>query len=54
MKKTEYYNLDPEERELLSSFKRGEWKSIKNLQKEKVRAKKIAEKTLAIHLKLNS
>ncbi len=36
--------LDPEENKLLSSFERDEWKTIANVKKEKLRARKMAEK----------
>lgn len=50
-KKTKQFNpynakLDKEERELLESFERGEWKSINNLPQEMKRAKEIAANTL--------
>ena len=49
--KTKQFNpynakLDAEEQELLKSFERGEWKSVKNLAKEIKRAKDIASNTL--------
>jgi len=37
---------DREELELLESIEKGEWKSIKNLEKEKERYKKIAFNTI--------
>jgi predicted DNA binding CopG/RHH family protein len=46
-------DLDPEERELLSSFEKDEWKTVKNLEKEKARAKKIAAKTLRKDVRIN-
>ena len=44
------YNVkfDAEEQELLDSFERGEWKSVKNLSKGRKRAKEIAANTLRI------
>jgi hypothetical protein len=39
-------DLDEEEQEILQSYKRGEWKSVKNLAKEKKQARKVATKTL--------
>jgi predicted DNA binding CopG/RHH family protein len=38
--------LDADEQEILQSFERGEWQSVKNLAQEKKRAKKIAANTL--------
>ncbi|MFA6408818.1 MAG: CopG family antitoxin [Gammaproteobacteria bacterium] len=38
--------LDQEEQDLLESLDKGEWKSVKNLKKEMVLAKKIAANTL--------
>lgn len=38
--------LDAEERDLLESVERGEWKSVNNLAQEMARAKKIAANTL--------
>ncbi len=42
-----YYELDKEEQEILDSFEKGEWKSVKNLAAEKRRLQKIARNTLA-------
>lgn len=38
--------LDEEEKELLESVERGEWKSVNNLAQEIARTKKIAANTL--------
>lgn len=38
--------LDEEEREIVESYERGEWKPIKNLEKEKKRFQEIAKNTL--------
>jgi len=38
--------LDAEEQELLKSYERGEWKSVKNLAQEIALAKEIAANTL--------
>lgn len=46
MKKQNKKNND--EIELLSSFERGEWKSVKNIKKEKAHAKKTAANTIRI------
>ena len=45
--------FDPEENELLSSFERDEWKTVANVEKEKVRARKTAEKTLRKDVRIN-
>ena len=42
MKKRKPHTLDQEEKELLSSFENGEWKTVKNVDKEKARAQKAA------------
>jgi hypothetical protein len=39
--------LDKEEKELLSSYYRGEWRSVDNLPKEIEKHKKYARQTLA-------
>ncbi len=44
-RKSAKIKLDPEERDLLSSFEKGEWKTVANVKKEKSRAKKVAAKT---------
>ncbi len=44
--KKKQIKLDAEEQALLDSFENGEWKSVKNLSKEKMAAKKIAQNTL--------
>ena len=38
--------LDKEERAILDSFDRGEWKSVKNLKREIVRHRLYAKNTL--------
>lgn len=38
--------LTSEEQDILGSFDKGEWKSVKNLKKEKDLAKKAAKNTL--------
>ncbi|MFA5866069.1 MAG: hypothetical protein WC975_15455 [Phycisphaerae bacterium] len=43
--------LDKEEKELLESVERGEWKSVPNLEKEKKRHQKVAHDTLLHHAK---
>ncbi len=44
--KKEIKKLDTEEEELLSSYEKGEWKSVANIKKEKFFARKTAVKTL--------
>ena len=39
-------NLDAEEKKLLKTFEQGEWKTVKNLAKEKALAKKAASNYL--------
>lgn len=45
-RKSNEKKLDDEERELLSSFKNGEWNTVKNVEKEKIHAREAAVKTL--------
>ena len=52
-KKPHLNHLDHEERELLSSFERNEWNSVKNLKKAKISARKIATKTLRKDVRIN-
>ena len=52
-KKTEQYNLDPEERELLVSFEKGEWKSVRVAKKsafEKIARNQIKEKIVRVRV----
>lgn len=44
-KKSDSDKLDQEEKALLSSVENNEWRSVKNLKKEKSSARKIATKT---------
>lgn len=46
-------NFDQEETEILSSFEKGEWKSVKNLKSEKIQARSTAAKTLAKDVRIN-
>lgn len=39
MKKKPVFNLDKEEKDLSDSFDKGEWKSVKNVAKEKAKAR---------------
>ncbi len=45
--------LDEEENELLSSFEKDEWETVADVKKEKVRARKTAEKTLRKDVRIN-
>lgn len=47
------FNLDKEEKELLESIERDEWKSISNLQEEIERSKKIARATIVKDQRMN-
>ena len=46
-------NLDKEEKELLESIERDEWKSISKLQEEIERSKKIARATIVKDQRMN-
>ena len=46
-------HLDAEEKELAISFEKGEWKSVKNLKKEKIKARKTATNTLKKDVRIN-
>jgi predicted DNA binding CopG/RHH family protein len=45
--------LNPDENDLLSSFEKGEWKTVANVKKEKARARKAAAKTLRKDVRIN-
>lgn len=45
--------LEKEETDLLESFERGEWKSVKNLEKEMASAKKAAVHYLKKNARIN-
>ncbi|MDO9529924.1 MAG: hypothetical protein Q7J27_12325 [Syntrophales bacterium] len=45
--------LDKEEKEILDSYERGEWKSVKNLKKEIERHKGYARQTLKKDKRVN-
>ena len=51
--KQERINLDPEEEELLTSFEKGEWKSVTDSEKQKALAMKSAAKTLKKDVRIN-
>jgi predicted DNA binding CopG/RHH family protein len=46
-------NLDKEEKDILDSYERGEWKSIKNLESEIEKHKKYAHHTLKKDKRIN-
>ena len=45
--------LDPEEKKLLKSYEKGEWRSIKEAAKEKKRAQSTAARTLKKDVRIN-
>lgn len=51
--KTRQIKLDDEEKELLDSYEKNEWKSVKNLEHEKKIAKKVAANTLRKDVRIN-
>ncbi len=51
--KKKQIKLDMEEQELLDSYNKGEWKSVKNLNKAKSIAKKAAKNTLRKDARVN-
>ena len=53
-RKSNPIDLDHEEKDLLSSFEKNEWKTVKNVEKEKVRARKTATKTLRKDVRINT
>lgn len=48
-----YYDLDPEEEEILEAFESGKLKSVPNLPKEKKRYQHVARNTLAKSKNIN-
>lgn len=52
-KKSHQNNLDREEKELLSSFENKEWQTVKDIEKEKLQARKTATKTLRKDVRIN-
>jgi predicted DNA binding CopG/RHH family protein len=46
-------NLTEEEKDILDSFERGEWKSVKNLDAEKKRVREIARATMRKDKRVN-
>lgn len=45
--------LDPEEKELLASFEKGEWEPVRNEEKEKKIARKMAARSLSKNVRIN-
>ncbi|MBI1857479.1 hypothetical protein HYS01_04405 [Candidatus Saccharibacteria bacterium] len=41
-----YYDLDDEEQQILEAYEKGEFKSVANLEQEKIRLQQIAKNTL--------
>lgn len=52
-KRTQKNNLDHEEKELLASFEKDEWQSVKGIDKEKAHARKTAINTLRKDVRIN-
>ncbi len=52
-KKKKRIRLDTEEKYLLETFEKGEWKTVKNLAKEKALAKKAASNYLRKDARIN-
>lgn len=52
-KKKPVFNLDKDEKSLSVSFEREEWKSVKNLSKEKLKARKAAANYLRKGARIN-
>lgn len=52
-RKSARIKLDPDENDLLSSFEKGEWKTVSNVKKAKSRARKTAAKTLRKDVRIN-
>ena len=53
IKKLHKNDLDDEERELLDSFEKSEWKTVKNIKKERAHAQKTAATTLRKNVRIN-
>jgi predicted DNA binding CopG/RHH family protein len=51
--KKKQIKLDADEKVLLNSFEKGEWKSVKNLKHEKEIAKRAARNTLRKNARVN-
>ena len=53
-KKSHTNKLDNEEKDILTSFEKDEWKTIKNIEKEKLAARKTAAKILRKDVRINT
>ena len=51
--KSHQKKLDREEKELLASFENDEWKTVKEVEKEKAFARKIASRSLHKDVRIN-
>lgn len=49
MKKNKKAKLDSEEKQILASFENNEWKTVKDLEKTKTQARKMAAETSRIN-----
>ncbi len=47
------HKLEDEEQEIVTSFEKEEWRSVKNLEKEKIKARTAAAKTLKKDVRIN-
>ena len=54
MEKNPLGKRDREEEELLTSFENNEWKTVKNIEEEKLSASKTASKTLSKDVRINN
>jgi predicted DNA binding CopG/RHH family protein len=52
-RKSHQNDLDLEEKELLSSFENDEWKTVKNVKKERTQARNTATETLRKDVRIN-
>lgn len=52
-RKSSRKKLNSDENDLLSSFEKGEWKTVANVKKEKSHARKVAAKTLRKDVRIN-
>lgn len=53
MKKKTNIRLDDDEKDILESFEKNEWMSIKNLGEEKKKSRKIASNSLRKNVRIN-
>ena len=52
-KKTTSSKLDQEEKAFLSSFEKGEWKTVENIENKKLSARRTASRTLQKDVRIN-